>query len=635
LKKAPKHRSAQTHVLTLNEQGVPPLNRKLFRADQLKSQPSWLFLKQLSLGASLLALSWLFTTLPAQAQRLQQWRFDGRQNQLEFTTDAGVQPRAQLITNPTRLVIDLPGISFGRKQQIEPVSNSPGIQSLRVGQFDRQTTRIVVELTPGYTIDPMQVQFEGVSPRQWRVKIPRPYLGQPLELPSTTPPPGSTGSSTARSQILNVRVTGDGFFLKTSGSQPQPQVTRSRDRRQVQIDFPGTSISPSASPRDIVVNQKGVSRAFLTQMQGVPPIARLTLSVDPNSPDWQASYSSLGGVIVIPALPDSPGTRPRDEDREPRVNQRLATIQGVELEGDRLVIRANQPISYTSTWDRATGAFRIILPAAQLDRNVGGPRLTANSPLLQVKLRQDNPQTASVLVTPAAGVQVGELNQVTAQSVVLSLRRAGSPPIPGSPGSVIPVPPPSRPIGSPPLPRIPAGRQVVVIDPGHGGPDPGAVGIGNIYEKEIVLDVARQVAANLEQQGIAVVMTRQADVDLDLQPRVDIAEQVNATVFVSIHANAISMSRPDINGLETYYFDSGISLAQSIHQGVLETTGTRDRGVRKARFFVLRQTSMPSVLVETGFVTGSEDVANFNNPTYRSRLAQGIALGIARYLRGG
>jgi N-acetylmuramoyl-L-alanine amidase len=200
---------------------------------------------------------------------------------------------------------------------------------------------------------------------------------------------------------------------------------------------------------------------------------------------------------------------------------------------------------------------------------------------------------------------------------------------------VIPVPPPSRPIGSPPLPRIPAGRQVVVIDPGHGGPDPGAVGIGNIYEKEIVLDVARQVAANLEQQGIAVVMTRQADVDLDLQPRVDIAEQVNATVFVSIHANAISMSRPDINGLETYYFDSGISLAQSIHQGVLETTGTRDRGVRKARFFVLRQTSMPSVLVETGFVTGSEDVANFNNPTYRSRLAQGIALGIARYLRGG
>ncbi|MEB3292139.1 MAG: N-acetylmuramoyl-L-alanine amidase [Synechococcales bacterium] len=613
------------------------MNRKRFQADSLTLQPSWLFLKQVSLGASLLALSWLFTALPAEAQRLQQWRFDGRQNQLEFTTDAGVQPRAQLITSPTRLVIDLPGIAFGRKQQIEPVSNSPGIQSFRVGQFDRQTTRIVLELAPGYTIDPMQVQFEGLSPRQWRVKIPRPYLGQPIEMPPAAPPSNLPGSTTARTQILGVRVTGDGLFLKTSGTQPQPQVTRSRDRRQVQIDFPGTSISPSASPRDLVVNQKGVSRAFLTQVQGIPPIARLTLSVDPNAPDWQASYSNLGGgVIVIPALPDSPGTRPREEDREPQVNQRLATIQGVELEGDRLVIRANQPISYTSTWDRATGAFRIILPAAQLDRNVRGPRLTANSPLLQVKLRQDNPQTASVLVTPASGTQVGELNQVTAQSVVLTLRRAGSSfPPPTTPGAVIPVPPPSRLPGPTPLPRIPAGRQVVVIDPGHGGPDPGAVGIGNIFEKEIVLDVARQVAANLEQQGIAVVMTRQADVDLDLQPRVDIAEQVNASVFVSIHANAISMSRPDINGLETYYFDSGLSLAQSIHQAVLETTGTRDRGVRKARFFVLRRTSMPSVLVETGFVTGSEDVANFNNPAYRSRLAQGIALGIARYLRGG
>ena len=128
-------------------------------------------------------------------------------------------------------------------------------------------------------------------------------------------------------------------------------------------------------------------------------------------------------------------------------------------------------------------------------------------------------------------------------------------------------------------------------------------------------------------------MTRTDDSEIDLEPRVSLAQRVNATVFVSIHANAINMSRPDISGIETYYFGNGEDLARVIHGSILQGTGANDRRVRQARFFVLRKTSMPSVLLEVGFVTGAEDAARLSDPAYRSQMAASIARGILLYLQ--
>jgi N-acetylmuramoyl-L-alanine amidase len=183
--------------------------------------------------------------------------------------------------------------------------------------------------------------------------------------------------------------------------------------------------------------------------------------------------------------------------------------------------------------------------------------------------------------------------------------------------------------------RIPQrdGRVVVVVDPGHGGRDPGAVGIGGIYESDIVLDISQQVASLLEEQGIQAILTREDDREVDLAPRVSLAESINANLFVSIHANAISMSRPDVNGIETYYYDTGAALAASIHNSLINATGMNDRGVRQARFYVLTRTSMPAVLVEVGFVTGQEDAARLSNSAVRSQIAAAIAQGILRYVQ--
>jgi N-acetylmuramoyl-L-alanine amidase len=187
------------------------------------------------------------------------------------------------------------------------------------------------------------------------------------------------------------------------------------------------------------------------------------------------------------------------------------------------------------------------------------------------------------------------------------------------------------------LPEVPRGRFRVVIDPGHGGPDPGAVGIGGLRETDVVLDVSLQVARLLQARGVQVLLTRTTEVDVDLPPRVALANSSGADVFVSLHANALSMDRPDVNGVETFYFAGGRSrsLAEVIQRELMAVSpGTPDRGARPGRFFVIRRTVMPSALAEMGFVTGEVDNPRLADPNFRRRLAQAVAAAILSYLGG-
>lgn len=596
----------------------------------------------------LVAASLSLIPVAAEASELESWRFDSNQNQLEFTTDEDVQPRAQLIADPTRLVIDLPGIVLGRPAFTEPVSGGT-IRSVRIGQFDRQTTRIVIELAPGYTLDPDQVRFRGITARQWTVQLPTPQplsaVNQPPAEPASTPPvapisPRSRSSAAVRggTQLQGVRVTPDGLFVRTGGNSPEINVSRSENRRQIAIDLQNTTIAPTAQ-RDFLVNRYGVNRVQVTQLQTSPPVARLTLNVSETSPDWQASVSNLGGVVLVPSGGVTAATvesRPSNPSSSAPTRNSLATISTIGLEGNgtQLVIRADQPLQFTTGWDRPTGYYRITINSAKLAPQVKGPQLDARSPISRLRLRQEDARTVAILLQPAAGVQIREVNQPSQQILALQLQRRTAAGLPSNPSATIPVPAPPRTAPSvPDLPRVPNGRLVVIVDPGHGGPDPGAVGIGGLQEKGIVLDIGQQVAALLEQRGIQAILTRSDDRDLDLEPRVRMAEQANATIFVSIHANSIDLSRPDISGLETYYYQSGAALAQTIHASILQGTGIRDRGVRQARFYVLRRTSMPSVLIEVGFVTGQDDAARLSDPAYRSQMAAAIVQGILQYLR--
>jgi N-acetylmuramoyl-L-alanine amidase len=173
---------------------------------------------------------------------------------------------------------------------------------------------------------------------------------------------------------------------------------------------------------------------------------------------------------------------------------------------------------------------------------------------------------------------------------------------------------------------------LVVIDPGHGGQDPGAIGIGGLQEKDVILPISLEVARYLEQRGVEVILTRSSDFFVSLQGRTDLSNRAGAALFVSIHANSVGMGRPEVNGLEVYYFGNR-TLSDAIHRNIIRSLDIRDRGVRRARFFVLRTAKMPSTLVEVGFVTGSEDAPNLRSANYQRRMAEAIAQGILEYIR--
>jgi N-acetylmuramoyl-L-alanine amidase len=362
----------------------------------------------------LIGLSLLSVSEAAWAGKLTYWKFDKVHGRIEFITDEGVQPQATLLSNPARVVLDLPNTSVQKSKRRKKIRVTKYIQEVRVGQFDRDTTRFVIELSPQFTLRAGDVKIRNLSPNRW-------FLQLPNFLPRNSVPPQGPDA--------------------------------------IAIDVPGIQL-PSPTPA---------------------------------------------------SLPDS---RP-------------------------------------DSWPNS---------------------------------RPDSPSDS------------------TPDSPAIPVRR---------------------------------GAAVVVIDPGHGGGDPGAVGIDGLQEKVVVLSVGAQVAEQLRRQGINAVLTRSNDREIDLAPRVATAERVNADIFVSIHANSISLSRPDISGIESYYYASskGYRLARSIHNRILSNINSPDRGIRQARFYVVRRTSMPSVLIEIGFVTGSQDAARLSSASQRTKLAEAIVQGILDYLK--
>ena len=602
----------------------------------------------------------LMLSSPTLAAKLESWRFDRNQNILEINTNSAVKPQAQLVFNPTRLVIDLPGVKFGRSQLTQQIGG--GVREIRIGQFDEQITRIVLEINPGYTLDPKQVKFVGKSANRWTVKLPKLELDtnstannntntsnnnnynivgiDSRPKPEFSPITRIAGSNKGTTQLESLQITGDGFFIRTNGGNPQTRIMRSRDKDTVFIDILSATLSPNLTQGNLAVNKHGVDNIGFTQSQTTPTSVRMTLKVDVNSPDWRITSSS-SGLIILPTRGIINANAPETDNFPPTRNNNgsIATIESIELadNGTQLLIKADQVISATTDWDKSSGLFRVTIPNTKLANEVQGPTFDANSPIIKLRLQPQPPNTVIILIQPASGVTLGVPSQVGDKLLALKLQRYRQirPPM-----NLPPLLPPKRQLPDlKPRPQITSrrsvrkGKIVVIIDPGHGGKDSGAIGIGGVQEKNIILPIGKRIAEVLERNGIQVIMTRDSDYFVTLPGRVTMAQQANADVFVSVHANSAGESRPEVSGLETYYYDSGLTLARVVHSKILQSLNIRDRNVRKARFYVLRKNSMPAILVETGYLTGRDDVAKLRTSAYQNQMADAIAQGILQYLK--
>ena len=229
--------------------------------------------------------------------------------------------------------------------------------------------------------------------------------------------------------------------------------------------------------------------------------------------------------------------------------------------------------------------------------------------------------------------------------------------------------------GEPSAPRLPAGLrriQTVVLDAGHGGRDPGAIGVGGVREKDVTLQLARALEPLLEKRGFRVVHTREDDRKIGLEERTAIAEAARGDLFVSLHANAAR--RRSVHGVETYYLDenherhsltvaareNGVErgevnalqrmiarlrvsevsphsrrLAEVVQRQIVDGMPRRmrpaDLGVKRGPFYVLFLSSMPAILVETGFVTNRSEAKRLRSEAYLDAMAEQIAEALASY----
>jgi len=205
-----------------------------------------------------------------------------------------------------------------------------------------------------------------------------------------------------------------------------------------------------------------------------------------------------------------------------------------------------------------------------------------------------------------------------------------------------------------PSPTTPSTFSVVVLDPGHGGQDSGAM-CGGVLEKDLTLDVARRIDRLLDSEGIATLMTRLGDTYVSLAERAAFANRVRNCIFVSIHFN--EDNKPVASGVETYYAAHQITagsflaswlpflwrplsdspnaesqnLARFVQEALVARTRAVDRGIQTRQFFLIANVTPPAVLIEGGFLTNKEDISKLASEDYRDQIAAAVADGILRY----
>uniref|UniRef100_UPI0018765A93 N-acetylmuramoyl-L-alanine amidase n=1 Tax=Streptococcus suis TaxID=1307 RepID=UPI0018765A93 len=201
--------------------------------------------------------------------------------------------------------------------------------------------------------------------------------------------------------------------------------------------------------------------------------------------------------------------------------------------------------------------------------------------------------------------------------------------------------------------NLPSSRSYTVyIDPGHGGRDSGA-SYGGVHEKNLALSVANKLRDNLVQRGINVLMTRDGDYDVDFKTeRSRMTNESNADLFISIHFNATGAGVSNATGIETYWYqydpeyqpkinkemhnnptrlaESEI-LANKVQESLIKETGAVNRGVRRETFAVLRETAIPAILVELGFMDNPSELQVIKQDSYHTRLAKALAQGVMNW----
>ena len=358
-----------------------------------------------------------------------------------------------------------------------------------------------------------------------------------------------------------------------------------------------------------------------------------------------------------------------ESDFGERING-MAEVTGLRESSDgdktRIVIDATREVTYKKMVLSSPDRVVVDIANAWLSPEVKRSIDIDNTFVGKVKIAQFDPKTVRVVVETKVGqnnYQVFSLNSGSIPGRVVmdfgNLENSDDVKIDWSKKTTEPIEP--QPEQEKPMPRAGGGSadedvdtaingitglkgRVIVIDPGHGGSDSGAIGPTGVMEKSITLRVGNELRRLLTQEGAAVYMTRSTDKEVspkrskatdieELQARCDVANQKNADIFVSIHMD--SFTNAAAKGTTGYYYSLGNKrsriLADKIRAGVIDQLGTQSRGTQSSNFYVVKHTDMPATLVELAFISNKNEEQLMNSEDGIKKAAQGIADGIADY----
>ncbi len=466
--------------------------------------------------------------------------------------------------------------------------------------------------------------------------------------------------------LLDVRSDGDKTTVSFRGAiLASPRVRVEADR--LVLEFPGLGSALQASRKlssagvsEINVAVSGTMRNPTTTVNIVHARKVAVERVAGSDPSEVQYAFSPHGQIASPHLPPAPpvlvpraaASTPQSEPTLTAAGAASVTAVDVSPNGSGITVRLAITGSANYEW------HRLPQPDTRWYLDIKGASLTAAArdepedtdavKSLRVRQLANAPPTVRVALTLDGKKRVdiipfaGGLTVNVPGEDIADATRSGN----GTIGSGARASTPALPLASPSgakstgniAPYRAPNPHLIVIDPGHGGSDPGAHNATTV-EKDLNLDVSQRLRSLLVARGWIVQMTRTADADVygpnasdrnELQARCDIANAAGARIFISMHTNSYVNSSP--SGTTTYYYKSqDLPLAQAIHHRLVPLLGTKDDGVVKYRFYVIARTTMPAVLIETAFLSNRNDAELLRSAEFLQRIAQGVADGVRDY----
>lgn len=396
------------------------------------------------------------------------------------------------------------------------------------------------------------------------------------------------------------------------------QVNRLNGPKRIYIDLLGVLVDEAGETR----SEKSRIRS-LRIGQFKPDTARITAETSVQM-DYRVLSSARTNSIVV----EIPSTIPVLEPATPAVGQSEASpaqslsISSVSIEAlDHLLlftVQGNRPAAPMYGSDMAKGEYWLAIDGA-----------TISAP--ETRWQLQNALAEGVSLIPSGTPEKPAAKLIVKSSHVLVSR-------------ILSGPNPNSFTWQLALPKVAGGdwkSKIVLVDPGHGGSDSGAVA-NSLREKDLVLAKALAIRSEAKKAGLKVILTRDKDVTLTLRQRTDMIARYNADIFISVHNNS-SRNPNSASGTEVFYHmqqPESRALAQITHDKIVAAVGTNPRRAKSdstlynSGLFVLRNSPVPAILIEVGFMNHAQEAARLRNPEFQGKVAKAVVDSVIAYLRG-